>query len=380
MGDEKNIELSIVIPCLNEEKTLPIVISKSLDSFRRLNINGEVVIADNGSTDNSIKIAEENEARVVHCPKKGYGNALICGFSHAYGKYLIMGDADDSYNFSEIDEFVRYLREGNEIVMGTRLKGKIEKDAMPFLHRYLGTPVLTFTLNLFFGTKISDCNCGMRGLTKKAFEKLDLHSSGMEFASEMIIKAGILKLKIKEIPITLYKDKRDRPPHLHTWRDGWRHLKFMLLYAPNFVFIWPAVLSFALGTLILLLQINGPFSFGNVYMDIHSMIFGLTLSIVGISIFEMGMIIKLFSHLNNYYSNDRIVIWMKKISLEKNLIAGSLILLAGIISDIIIFIEWADNGFHNIQLSRLAIFGLYFIFIGISFISFSFLRAVMERE
>jgi glycosyltransferase involved in cell wall biosynthesis len=359
---------------------LPIVIKKALDSFKRLNINGEVVISDNGSTDNSVRIAEENGARVVHCPKKGYGNALICGFNNAYGKYLIMGDADDSYNFSEIDEFVKYLREGNDIVMGTRLKGKIEKDAMPFLHRYLGTPVLTVILNLFFGTKISDCNCGMRGLTKEAFRKLDLHSAGMEFASEMIIKTGILKLKLKEIPITLYCDKRDRPPHLHTWRDGWRHLKFMLLYGPNFMFIWPAVVSFILGTLLLLLQVNGPFSFGDIYMDIHSMILGLTLSIVGISVFEMGMIIKLFSHLSNYYTDDKMVRWMKKISLEKSLIAGGLILLVGIISDIIIFIKWADNGFHNIQLSRLAIFGLYFIFIGVSFISFSFLRAVMQKD
>lgn len=223
-------ELSIVIPCLNEEKTLPIVIKKGLASFKRLGISGEVVVADNGSTDNSVKIAQENGARVVHCPKKGYGNALIGGFSEAHGKYLIMGDADDSYNFAEIDDFVKYLRQGYDIVMGTRLKGQIKKGAMPWLHRYLGTPVLTFILNLLFGTKISDCNCGMRGLTKKAFYKLDLHSSGMEFASEMIVKAGILKLKLKEIPITLYCDKRNRIPHLHPWRDGWRHLKFMLLY------------------------------------------------------------------------------------------------------------------------------------------------------
>ncbi len=373
-------ELSIVIPCLNEAKTLPIVIKKGLDSFKRLKIEGEVIIADNGSSDNSVEIAKKHGARVVHCPKKGYGNALIGGFNKAYGKYLIMGDADDSYNFAEIDDFVKYLRQGYGIVMGTRLKGRIEKGAMPWLHRYLGTPVLTFILNLFFGTKISDCNCGMRGLTKETFRKLDLHSSGMEFASEMIIKAGILKLKLKEIPITLYPDKRDRSPHLHTWRDGWRHLKFMLLYAPNFVFIWPAIIAFLLGTLILLLQINGPFSFGNIYMDIHSMIFGLTLSIVSISVFEMGMIIKLFSHLNNYYTDDKMVIWIKKISLEKSLIIGSFILLVGFVADLIIFIQWTSHNFHDIQLSRLAIFGLYFIFMGISFISFSFLRAVMEKE
>jgi len=378
--DQSSRELSIVIPCLNEEKTLPIVIRKGIASLKRLGIDGEVVVADNGSTDDSVKIARLYGSQVVHCPQKGYGNALRCGFQNACGKFLIMGDADDSYNFEEIDDFVKYLRAGYDIVMGTRLQGKIEKGAMPFLHRHLGTPVLTFVLNLFFGTKITDCNCGMRGLTRAAFGKLKLSSSGMEFASEMIIKAGILKLKLKEIPITLYRDKRDKPPHLHTWRDGWRHLKFMLLYAPNFLFIWPALFTFIVGTILLLLQIRGPFIFGDIYMDIHSMIFGLTLSIVGISVFEMGMIIKLYSHLNNFYTKDRLVAWMKRITLEKSLLAGGFVLTLGILADALIVVDWIRNGFHDINLSRLAIFGLYLIFIGTSFISFSFLRAVMEKE
>jgi glycosyltransferase involved in cell wall biosynthesis len=380
MENNSEKELSIVIPCLNEEKTLPIVIRKAQRSLERLNINGEVVVADNGSTDSSVSVAKSFGARIVHCPQKGYGNALRCGFENAEGKFLIMGDADDSYNFEEIDDFIKYLRDGYDIVMGTRLKGKIEKGAMPFLHRYLGTPALTFILNLFFGTKITDCNCGMRGLTKKSFEKLNLSSAGMEFASEMIIKSGIFNLKMKEVSITLYRDKRDKPPHLHTWRDGWRHLKFMLLYAPNFVFIWPSFIAFIVGTILLLLQIRGPFVFGNIYMDIHSMILGLTLSVVGISIFEMGMVIKLYSHLNNYYIKDKIVIWIKKISLEKSLIFGGIILILGITADFVILVDWIRNGFHDINLSRLAIFGLYFIFTGISFISFSFLKAIMEKE
>lgn len=373
-------EVSIIIPCLNEEKTLPIVIKKGLDSLKRLGINGEVVVSDNGSTDNSIKIAEKNGARVIKCPKKGYGNALISGFENAYGKYLIMGDADDSYNFSEIDNFVKYLREGNDIVIGTRLRGKIEKGAMPFLHRYLGTPILTFILNLFFGTKISDCNCGMRGLTKESFKKLHLQSSGMEFASEMIIKVGILKLKIKEIPITLYKDKRDRPPHLNTWRDGWRHLKFMLLYAPNFMFIWPSAILFTIGTSIMLLQINGPLSFGVIYMDIHFMILGLTLGLLGISYFQIGMIIKLFSHLNNYYTHDKLVKFLQKFTLENGLITGVIILLSGFVADLAVLIDWVHNGFKDISMPRLAIYGLYLIFIGASFVSFSFMRAMMQKD
>ncbi len=377
--NQSPLELSIVIPCLNEEKTLPFVINKSLKGFQRLGIRGEVVIADNGSTDNSAAIASDLGARVVHCPLRGYGNALICGFQNACGKYFIMGDADDSYNFEEIDDFLKYLRKGYDIVIGTRLRGKIEKGAMPFLHRYLGTPILTFVLNTLFGTKISDCNCGMRGLSKKAFEKMDLRSSGMEFASEMVIKTGILNLSIKEIPIALYKDKRDKPPHLKSWRDGWRHLKFMLLYAPNFIFIWPGIVLFGLGTLLMILQANGPFSWGKIYMDIHFMILGLSMSILGISIFQMGMIIKLFSHLNNYYVNDRIVKWLKEISLEKELIFGGISALLGIVMDVSLLVKWIGHNFSDISTLRLAIFSLYFIFIGISLISFSFMRSVMQK-
>lgn len=377
--NKENIEVSIVIPCLNEEKTLPIVIKKALGSFERLNIKGEVVVSDNGSTDNSVKIAEDLGARVVHCPKKGYGNALKCGFSEAYGKYLIHGDADDSYDFSKIDGFVHYLRKGYEMVIGTRLKGKIEEGAMPFLHRYLGTPILTFILNLFFGTRISDCNCGMRGLTKKAFEKMALTSGGMEFASEMVIKAGILKLKIKEIPITLYRDKRDRPPHLNTWRDGWRHLRFMLLYAPNSVFIWPGTIFFFFGTLLILLQVNGPFRWNWIFMDIHFMIFGLTLGILGASIFQMGLIIKLFSRLNNYYSNDSIIKWLNKFTLEKGLIYGGIIFILGTIVDLTIVAQWVKDGFHGIMMPRTAIIGLYLMFLGASSVFFSFLRAIMAK-
>lgn len=221
------IEFSIVIPCLNEENTLPQVIKKSQRTFKRLKIVGEILIIDNGSTDGSKKIAKQSGARVLVCKKKGYGNALIYGFSKARGHYLIMGDADDSYNFEEIDGFVTNLRKGYDFVMGSRLKGHIKKGAMPWLHRYIGTPFLTFLINLLFKTGITDSNCGLRGLSKSAFKKLHLSSTGMEFASEMVINAGIYNLKRKEIPVTLYCDKRIRPSHLHTWRDGIRNLKLI---------------------------------------------------------------------------------------------------------------------------------------------------------
>lgn len=373
-------EFSIVIPCLNEEKTLPVVLQKAFSSFKRLKLNGEVVVSDNGSTDDSVKVAERMGARVVHCSQKGYGNALITGFQAAKGKYMIMGDADDSYNFEEIDGYVARLREGNDLVMGTRLKGHIQKGAMPFLHRYLGTPVLTFLLNLFFGTKISDCNCGMRGITRTAFEKLQLESGGMEFASEMIVKAGMLRMKICEIPITLYKDKRGRKPHLNTWRDGWRHLKFMLLYAPNFLFIYPGILAFAIGSVLTLAQFNGPFNLGPVYWDIHVMILGLTLSLLGVFIVQMGLIIKLFSSLKHYYGKDVFVSGLKKMSMEKQLFLGVFFVLIGLGIDAYILWVWIGHDFKNIFMPQKAIVSLYFLFIGLSIIFFSFFRAILDKQ
>lgn len=373
-------EVSIVIPCLNEEKTLPIVIKKGFRAFKTLGIKGEVVVADNGSTDNSVVLAESLGARVVNCPEKGYGNALKCGFKAANADFLIMGDADDSYNFLKIEGFVENLRKGYELVIGSRLKGRIERGAMPFLHRYLGTPVLTFILNLFFGTKISDCNCGMRGLRRAAFEKMNLVSGGMEFASEMVIKAGILKMKIKEIPITLHRDKRDRPPHLNTWRDGWRHLKFMLLYAPNFIFVLPGGILFALGTILVALQAKGAFILGPIYMDIHSMIFGLTLALLGLSILQMGLIIKLFSHLNVYYKKDRLLEKLTGISLERGVLAGLAVFALGVLIDSLVFIRWVENGFHNLSMLRTTIFGLYFIIGGASIIFFFLMRETMRRD
>lgn len=374
------MKLSIVIPCLNEEETISTVVKKSIASINKLGTGGEVLVSDNGSDDNSVKIAQELGARTVNCSKKGYGNALIFGFQNAVGDYLIMADADDSYNFEEIDGFVEYLKKGYDIVIGTRLKGKIEKGAMPFLHRYLGTPVLTHIINKLFRTKISDCNCGMRGIRKEAFEKMNLESSGMEFASEMIIKAGILKLKIKEIPINFYKDKRKKSPHLNTWKDGWRHLKFILMYAPNFLFMWPALVFFVLGTILMLLQIRGPFTWGNIYMGIHIMILGLSLSIFGVYIFQMGAIIKLFSNQSRFYEKDKLMKFLERITIEKGLIFGGAMMLVGLFFDLSVALKWAENGFKNIFMPEAVVFGLYFMLTGLSLVFFSFLKTVMNRE
>ena len=337
-------------------------------------------MSDNGSNDGSVEIANNLGARVVPCSRKGYGNALKSGLSSAAGKYLIMGDADDSYNFAEIDDFIEHLRKGNDIVIGTRLRGRIEKGAMPFLHRYLGTPVLTFIINMLFATKISDCNCGMRGIRKDAFEKLNLESSGMEFASEMIIKAGILKLKIKEIPITFYKDKRGRSPHLNTWRDGWRHLKFILLYAPNLIFMWPAFIFYVLGSLLMMLQINGPFILGPIYMGLHIMILGLSLSVFGAYIFQMGAVIKLFSRQSPFYREDKLMKWLDRITVEKGLVFGGVIMAGGLAIDLFVVMKWAENGFHNIFVPQAVVLGFYFILTGMSLVLFSILKTIMGKE
>ena len=236
-----NKDLSVVMPCLNEAETLAVCIKKANTFFDTNSINGEVIIADNGSTDGSQDIALNLGARVISIPQKGYGNALKGGFENASGTYIIMGDADDSYDFSNLSPFVEKLKEGNDLVIGNRFKGGIKKGAMPFLHKYLGNPVLSFLGRLFFKSSIGDFHCGLRGFSKEAYGKMQLTTSGMEFASEMIVKSHLLNLKIAEVPIILYPDGRSRKPHLKTWSDGWRHLRFMLLYSPKWLFLLPGM-------------------------------------------------------------------------------------------------------------------------------------------
>ena len=239
--------LSVVMPCLNEAETVAVCIKKAQHFFIKNNIDGEVIIADNGSNDGSQKIANQLGAKVVAIPKKGYGNALKGGFESAQGKFIIMGDADDSYDFSDLSLFISKLNEGYDLVIGNRFKGGIKKGAMPFLHRYLGNPVLSFLGKLFFKAHINDFHCGLRGFTNDAYKKLKLTTTGMEFASEMIVKAHLLNLKIGEVPTILYKDGRSRKPHLKTWSDGWRHLRFLLLYSPKWLFLLPGILMMILG-------------------------------------------------------------------------------------------------------------------------------------
>jgi glycosyltransferase involved in cell wall biosynthesis len=230
------------MPCLNEAETIGECIEKALRYIRQNNISGEVIVSDNGSTDGSIAIAEKLGARVVHAPEKGYGSALMYGIEAAYGKYVIMGDSDDSYDFSSLNPFIEKLREGYDLVVGNRFKGGISKGAMPFLHKYLGNPVLSFIGKLFFNSSVNDFHCGLRGFRQDIVALLNLRTTGMEFASEMIVKASLFKLRICEVPTTLSVAGRSRPPHLRTWQDGWRHLRFLLIYSPRWLFLYPGIL------------------------------------------------------------------------------------------------------------------------------------------
>src|SRR5882762_10355162 len=272
-SDHRDLELSIVIPCLNEAETLATCIKKAQQSLREHNVEAEIIVADNGSTDGSQEIARALGASVVDISAKGYGNALMGGIATAHGKYIIMGDADDSYDFSALGPFIEQLRAGFDLVMGNRFIGGIKPGAMPPLHRYLGNPLLTFIGRLFFRSPIRDFHCGLRGFSKEAFLKLDLQTTGMEFASEMVVKATLQHLRLTEVATTLSPDGRSRPPHLRSWRDGWRHLRFLLLYSPRWLFLYPGLAALVVGLLGTLWLLPEARTVGGITLDVHTLLY-----------------------------------------------------------------------------------------------------------
>ncbi len=323
----KQLEVSVIIPCLNEEGTVRNCVRGAQGSMSAAGINGEVIVVDNGSTDNTAAAAKDAGARVLQEKKKGYGLALIKGLREASGKFMVFADADESYDFSYIGAFVKEMRKGADFVIGSRFRGGIEKGAMPFLHRYLGTPVITSIVRLFFGVKVSDINCGMRGLTREAYLRLGLVCEGMEFASEMIAKAAKLNLKIVEIPIYFRKDKRGRRSHLNTFQDGWRHLRFILLFSPKWLFLFPGMILFGAGFLFMLLIL---FDFFN-YLGIFSMLICQSMIFLGTQFILYGISSHGFKQFLEYNrQEDKFYRIFKKFTIEKGIIAGSIILLAGL--------------------------------------------------
>jgi glycosyltransferase involved in cell wall biosynthesis len=375
----KKVEVSVVIPCLNEAKSLAFCVDKATSAFRNARLSGEVIVADNGSTDGSIEIAEKHGARVVRVPERGYGAALRAGITAAEGPYIVMGDADDSYDFSEVPSFVEKLREGSEIVMGNRFRGGIKPGAMPPLHKYFGNPGLTALLNLFFHVGIGDSYCGMRGFTRALYDKLDVRSSGMEFALEMIIKAGQIGAKISEIPIVLWPDKRGRPPHLRSFRDGWRSLRFMLLYAPNWLFLLPGALLMMAGLTLVFWLLPGPrYITPRVAVDIHTMIFGVIFTLLGAQIISIGAFAKVFSYAERFdrrsVSLRRI---LRRVTLETGLIAGGVLFLIGLAGCAWVALKWAAGGFGELHEVRQVLFWSMWLFLGLQAIFSSFFLSML---
>ncbi len=328
------LDLTILMPCLNEAETLVACIAKAKLGIERAGVPGEVLIADNGSTDGSIELAERHGARVVHVTKKGYGNALRGGIEAAQGRWILMGDADDSYDFSEAPRFVEKLREGHDMVMGCRLPkggGTIMPGAMPFKNRWLGNPVLSFLGRLLFRTPIRDFHCGLRAFTRDAYERMATKTTGMEFASEMVMKSSIQEMRVAEVPITLHKDGRSRPPHLKPWRDGWRHLRFMLIYSPRWLFLMPGIFSAAVGALAALAIFFGPLQFGHVQLDAGTLAVACMLFTIGVQLVAFAFFAKVFAIGEGLLPDDpRFSRVFRFFTLEKGLIAGAVTLTAGL--------------------------------------------------
>lgn len=363
------IELSIVMPCLNEAETLAVCIDKAQGYLARSGVVGEVVIADNGSTDGSQQIARDHGARVVDVPKKGYGSALMGGIEASHGEYVIMGDADDSYDFSKLDPFVERLRAGDELVMGNRFKGGIAEGAMPPLHKYLGNPVLSWIGRVLFRSPIKDFHCGLRGFNRQSILDLHLQTTGMEFASEVVVKATLGGLRVSEVPTTLDKDGRSRPPHLRSWRDGWRHLRFLLIFSPRWLFLIPGAVAFLLGLLGTLFLAFGPLVFGGVGFDLSSQVYLAALTVVGYQAILFAILTKIYAqhegfNLPRSRSFDRLE---RRISLESGALAGLVLFLVGLAIGIWQFAVWAGAGFGALDPSatvRTAVLAALFMMLG----------------
>ena len=335
------IEFSAIMPCLNEEETLATCVKKAKDCFAALGVRGEVIVADNGSTDRSVEIAESLGARVVLQPAKGYGSALQAALKAAKGRYCIMADCDDSYDWSAMGPFIEKLREGYDLVMGSRRNGRILPGAMRPLHKYFGNPVISGTVNLFFGAGVSDSYCGFRGFTKEAVEKLDLKSPGMEFAIEMVIKASNRNMSIAEIPVTLHVDGRSRGPHLRSLRDGWRTLRLLLFYAPDWLYLAPGFFLFLLGAAMQIILIKGPVVIAGSYFGVHWLALGCLFSMLGFQVLSLGAFAKAFAMNESIDMGGRVfnklLDWF---SLEAGIIIGTAMMVVGLGADAAILVTW----------------------------------------
>jgi hypothetical protein len=380
---EPEVELTIVMPCLNEAETLAVCIKKANQFLTANNVSGEVLIADNGSTDGSQQIANALGARIVAVPEKGYGAALMGGIAAARGRYIIMGDADDSYDFGQLMPFVHALRDGGELVMGNRFQGGIERGAMPPLHRWLGNPVLSFVGRLFYGTPIGDFHCGLRGFRKDAIERLKLTAPGMEFASEMVVKAALAGIDVREVPTTLAPDGRSRAPHLRTWRDGWRHLRFLLTYAPKWLFVYPGAALAAVGGAGVAALSFGPIDIGPAQLGVHTLLFAAMAVLLGSQLIGFGVLARLYGVAGGMWrAGPGIATFRKWFTVERGVFGGIGLTFAGLAIAGALFVRWAGGGYgaeEPATLMRAAIPAMLLTCLGVQAVMTSFFVALLDQ-
>jgi hypothetical protein len=347
---DNDIEVTVVLPCLNEAETLAVCVTKALKSLSDLGVRGEVLVSDNGSTDGSQNIAIENGARVVHAPIRGYGGALMAGIDAAQGRYVIMGDADDSYDLSNLGPFIEKLREGHDVVMGNRFKGGIAPGAMPPLHKYLGNPVLSWIgRHLFRLRNVGDFHCGLRGFSRQRILDLGLCMPGMEFASELVVRSSLAGYSIVEVPTTLQPDGRSRPPHLRTWRDGWRHLRFLLVFAPRRTLVQPGFALAALGLIATVALALGPVSIGSVTFDINALAYSCLAVLVGSQLVLFGAFAEVYGRFEGIVHESRLISWTKWLRLEVCAAIGLLLVVAGLIGTIGALSAWGSADFGTLD-------------------------------
>jgi hypothetical protein len=369
----RELELSVVIPCLNEAEGIGVVVAKALETMAREGIAGEVVVADNGSSDGSAEIAEAAGARVVHEPRRGYGSAYLAGFGAARGKFILMGDADDTYDFTQLGRFVGPLRDGADMVIGNRMTG-LRPGSMPWLHRYIGNPALTGLLNLFFRTGVSDAHCGMRAFRRDLLPRLDLRTTGMEFASELVIRSSKLGLDVREVEIEYHPRKGESK--LSSFSDGWRHLRFLLVHSPTWLFLIPGTALVALGIVMGVIVMTGADFLGRVW-DVHALIAAALTTIVGTQVLQIGMFGRAYAA---YYLGehdppfDRM---RERLRLEHGLIAGGTVLLAGLVTCVVIAVSWLSRGFGELSEQKLAVVGMTLVVVGIQIVFGSFFLSIL---
>jgi glycosyltransferase involved in cell wall biosynthesis len=378
------IELSVVMPCLNERNTVGVCVRKAIAALSEADILGEVIVADNGSTDGSLELARAAGARVVNIKEKGYGSALKGGILASRGQYVLIADSDDSYDFGHAERFIKQLRAGSDLVMGNRFQGGISEQAMPFLHRYVGNPLLSGIGRLFFGAPCRDFHCGIRGFRRESFLRMDIRSNGMEFASEMVVKATLMQMKVCEVPTTLNPDGRHGPPHLQTWRDGWRHLRFLLTYSPRWLFLYPGILLMLLGLAGCAMLLPGPRVFHGIGFDVHTLLYAFAAVVLGFQLISFATFTKVFAVTEGLLPEDpRLKRLFRWVTLETGLVTGGLLIVLGIGGTLFAVSDWAKAGFgpldpqHTLRIVMPSVFALT---MGVQIIFSSFFLSILELK